>query len=214
VSQPKPKKTEEVKARSIPAWYPNHVWSIDTTMLYCWGLWPIHICVVIDHFSRKVVAAVPLEGPNAGWINNALESAIEKYGAPKHIISDQGGAFIGAVFAELLGKYEILHRFGAIGKHGSIAVTERVNKTLKYEWLKRVALIKGIDHLTDLCKEFELWYNSWRPHMTLEGLRPDDVFYNNKPEKPGRDAKTVPCNIEQRYFQQTRITGYRLTKVA
>ena len=214
VSQPKPKKTEEVKARSIPAWYPNHVWSIDTTMMYCWGLWPIHICVAIDHFSRKVMAVVPLEGPNAGWINNALESAIEKYGPPKHIISDQGGVFIGDVFAELLGKYEILHRFGAIGKHGSIAVTERVNKTLKYEWLKRIALIKGSDHLTDLCKEFEIWYNNWRPHMTLEGLRPDDVFYNNKPDKPERDAKTVPCNIEQHYFRQTRITGYRLTKAA
>jgi hypothetical protein len=118
------------------------------------------------------------------------------------------------VFAELLATYEILHRFGAIGKHGSIAVTERINKTLKYEWLKRVALIKGIDHLADLCKEFELWYNSWRPHMTLEGLRPDDVYYNNKPEKPERNAKTVPCNIEQHYFHQKRITGYRLTKAA
>ena len=88
-SSAKPKKTEEAKSHSIPAWYPNHVWSIDTTMVNCWGLWPTHICVVIDHFSRKVVAAVPLEGPNAGWINNALESTIEKYGPPKHIISDQ-----------------------------------------------------------------------------------------------------------------------------
>ena len=189
-SSAKPKKVEDkTEARSIPAWYPNHVWSIDTTMMFCWGLWPIHICVVIDHFSRKVMAAVPLEGPNAGWINNALESAIEKYGPPKHIISDQGGVFIGNVFAELMDTYEILHRFGAIGKHGSIAVTERVNKTLKYEWLKRIALIKGIDHLADLCKEFELWYNSWRPHMTLDGLRPDDVYYGEKPEKPKRDAK-------------------------
>jgi transposase InsO family protein len=160
------------------------------------------------------MAAVPLEGPNSGWINNALESAIEKYGPPKHIISDQGGVFIGDVFAELLDTYEILHRFGAIGKHGSIAVTERVNKTLKYEWLKRVALIKGIDHLTELCSEFETWYNSWRPHMTLDGLRPDDVYYNNKPEKPERDAKTVPCNIEKHFFKQTRTTGYRLKKVA
>jgi len=84
-SSVKPKKVQDT-ANSIPAWYPNHVWSIDTTMLYCWGLWPIHICVVIDHFSRKVMAVVPLEGPNAGWINNALESAIEKYGPPKHII--------------------------------------------------------------------------------------------------------------------------------
>ena len=214
VTQSKPEKGEQAKERSIPAWYPNHVWSIDTTTMFCWGLWPIHICVVIDHFSRKVMAVVPLEGPNAGWINNVLESAIEKYGPPKHIISDQGGVFIGDVFAELMGTYEILHRFGAVGKHGSISVTERVNKTLKYEWLKRVAIIKGIDHLAELCKEFELWYNNWRPHMTLDGFRPDDVYYNNKPDKPERDAKTVPCDIEQHFFHQTRVMGYRLRKVA
>ena len=73
-----------------------------------------------------------------------MESAIEKYGPPKHLISDQGSVFTGEVFAELLGKYKIKHRLGAIGKHGSIAVTERINKTLKYEWLKRVPIIKGI----------------------------------------------------------------------
>ena len=213
-SSTKPKKTEDIRERSIPAWYPNHVWSIDTTEVRHWGIWPIHICVVIDHFSRKVMSVIPLEGRNAGWINDALESAIEKYGPPKHIISDQGGVFIGDVFAELLATYEILHRFGAIGKHGSIAVTERVNKTLKYEWLKRVAIIKDFDHLTELCREFETWYNSWRPHMTLDGIRPDDVYYDNKPEKLKHDAKTVPCNIEQRLFRQTRITGYRLQKAA
>jgi transposase InsO family protein len=207
ISQTKSETTEDEKARSIPAWYPNHVWSIDTTMVHGWGLWPIHICVVIDHFSRKVMAAVPLEGPNAGWINNAMERAIEKYGPPKHIISDQAPAFTGAVFAELRGTYTIKLRLGAVGKHGSIAVTERVIKTLKYEWLKRASLIKGIDHLADLCNEFEIWYNRWRPHMTLEGIRPDDVYYSNKPDKPKRDAKTVPCNIDQHYFDQTRITG-------
>ena len=50
--------------------------------------------------------------------------------------------------------------------------------------------------------------------MTLDGLRPDDVYYEHKPVKPKRDAKTVPCNIEQHFFQETRITGYRLTKAA
>ena len=64
---------EKIEARSIPAWYPNHVWSVDTTTVLCWGLWPIHIFVVIDHFSRKVMPVAPLEGPNAGWINNAGE---------------------------------------------------------------------------------------------------------------------------------------------
>jgi len=73
----------------------------------CWGLWPIHICVVIDHFSQKVMSVVPLEGRNAGWINNALESAIEKHGAHRHIISDQAKVFTGDVFTELLDSWSI-----------------------------------------------------------------------------------------------------------
>ncbi|AQQ70500.1 putative transposase OrfB [Limihaloglobus sulfuriphilus] len=208
----KPKKTEdETEARSIPAWYPNHVWSIDTTMVYQWGLLAVHVVVIIDHFSRKITAAVPLEGPNAGWVVNAMEDAIEKYGSPKHIISDQGSAFISEAFAECLkNNNHIKHRLGAIGKKGSIAVTERANLTLKSEWLNHVLIIRGIDHLHDLCNEFQVWYNSWRPHMALDGNRPDDVFFGNLQEAPKRDAKTVPDNIETRYFCQARITGYRL----
>ena len=226
LNRPKPRKSPEAsekpakstedkpESRSIPAWYPNHVWSIDTTEVRYWGIWPIHICVVIDHFSRKVVCVAPLEGRNAGWINNALENAIEEHGAPKHIISDQAGVFTGDVFAELLRQWKIKPRFGAIGKHGSIAVTERVIKTLKYEWLKHVAIIKGFDHLVHLCSEFQSWYNNWRPHMTLNGVRPDDVYNGRKTEKPNCDSKTVPCDIERRVFKETRITGYRLKSAA
>jgi len=55
------------------------------------------------------------------------------------------------------------------------------------------SFVKGIDHLTNLCSEFQRWYNHWRPHMTIDGLRPDDVFYKNQPDKPGRGDKTVPA---------------------
>jgi transposase len=101
------KTREKIEARSISAWYPNHVWSVDTTMVLCWGLWPIHIFVVIDHFSRKVMSVTPLEGPNTGWINNALENAMEEHDAPKHIISDHASVFTGDVFAELLDRWNI-----------------------------------------------------------------------------------------------------------
>ncbi|AQQ70468.1 putative transposase OrfB [Limihaloglobus sulfuriphilus] len=210
----KSKKTEdETESRSIPAWYPNHVWSIDTTIVYKWGLLEVHVCVIIDHFSRKIMAAVPLEGPNAGWVINAMDEAIERYGSPKHIISDQGSVFISEAFAECLkNNNRIKHRLGAIGKKGSIAVTERANLTLKSEWLNHVPIIRGIDHLHELCSEFVFWYNAWRPHMALDGNRPDDVFFGNLPEAPARDAKFVPTEIETRYFRQARITGYRLKK--
>ncbi len=94
-----------------------------------------------------------------------------------------------------------------------ISVTERVIKTLKYEWLKRVSFIRGFDHLVTLCEEFEDWYNTWRPHMTLDAFRPDDVYYDRKPKKPQRDSKTVPGNIQQHLLRETRVTGYRLKSV-
>jgi transposase InsO family protein len=124
-------------------------------------------------------------------------------------ISDQASVFIGDAFAELLRQWSINPRFGAVGKHGPIAVTERVIKTLKYEWLRCVLIIKGFDHLTSLCSEFESRYNAWRPHMTLEGLRPDDLYYSRGPEMPKRETKTVPGNIERHVFSETRLTAYR-----
>jgi len=65
-----------------------------------------------------------------------------------------------------------------------------------------------------VCDEFEDWYNAWRPHMALDGLRPDDIYYDRKLEKPDRDAKTIPENIERHLFHETRGAGYRLKHVA
>ena len=153
---------------------------------------------------------------SASTVRNILQSPRPRNTpvAPKHIISDQAGIFTGDVFAELPDSWNIKPRLGAVGKHGSIAVTERVIETSKNEWLKRVSFIGGFDHLVTLCSEFEDWYNTWRPHMTLDGFRPDDVYYDRKPRKPQRDSKTVPRNIQQHVFRETRVAGYRLKDVA
>ena len=42
---------------------------------------PTRVLVAIDHFSRAVMAVVPLEGPNAGWVVEAMEEAFLQYGA-------------------------------------------------------------------------------------------------------------------------------------
>ncbi|UCC99466.1 MAG: hypothetical protein JSW66_06195 [Phycisphaerales bacterium] len=85
---------------------------------------------------------------------------------------------------------------------------------MKYEWLKRIPIIKGFYHLTMLCDEYGCWYDRWRPHMTLDGIRPDDVYGDKKPEKPKRDTKTALGSIEQHLFQETWGTGYRLKQAA
>jgi len=216
--QPKPQnapaaaKAQEAPAtpREIVARYPNHVWSVDRTRVLRWGIWPTWVLVAIDHFSRKVVACCPLEGPNAGWVVSAMEDAFAQHGAPRHLISDQERVFISDAFQELLIPWDVKQRFGAVGKHGSIAVTERVILTLKHEWLTRVPVIRGLDHLSQLLQDFGIYYNEYRGHTTLGGALPSVIHRGEQWNKPEKSAKAVPATIERRLFPDTQITAYRL----
>ena len=201
---------EPVKPRQIVARYPNHVWSVDRTRVWRWHIWPTWAFVAVDHFSRMVTAVCPLGGPNAGWVVEALEQAFLRHGAPKHLISDQEGVFAGEVFAALMRDWNIKQRFGAVGRHGSIAVTERVILTLKQEWLKRVPVIRGLDHLSQLLDDFCEYYNHWRGHSTIGGAVPSVIHRGDRWQRPDRSAKTLSGNIDRRFFPDTRVTAFRL----
>jgi transposase InsO family protein len=175
-----------------------------------WRIWPTWVLVAIDHFSRKVVACCPLEGPNAGWAVDVLEGAFLRHGPPRHLISDQEGIFTGEAFAELLADWDIKHRFGAVGKHGSIAVTERAILTLKQEWLRHVPVIRGLDHLSQLLADFLEYYNHWRGHSTIGGALPAVIHRRQAWQRPDRSAKTLLGTVERRLFSDTRVTAFRL----
>jgi putative transposase len=204
----------EKKLRAIVAKHPNQVWSVDVTWVWRWFFWPTWVFVASDHLSRKVVCVQALEGPNAGWIIEALENAFKQFGAPKHLISDHGSVFTSGAFADLLTRWNVQQRFGAVGKYGSIAVTERVIKTLKHEWLKKVILIKEFEHLHGLCDNFVIWYNEFRPHMRLAGATPKTAFAKEKREKPAKGAKIIPFPIEPVRFGETRTVAFRLKQAA
>jgi len=203
-------KPEEEQPRQVVARYPNHVWSVDRTRVWRWHIWPTWVLVAIDHFSRKVVACCPLEGPNPGWVVGALEQAFVGHGPRRHIISDQEGLFVSEAFAELLTEWHIKHRFGAVGRHGSIAVTERVIRTLKYEWHRRVPLIRGLDHLERLLADFACYCNDWRGQSTIGGAAPSVIHRGEVWQRPDRSAKNLPGTVERRLFPDTRVTALRL----
>jgi transposase InsO family protein len=125
--------TENKNGCRIPAWYPNHLWSVDLTEVYYLGLWKIYVLVAIDHFSRKVVAVTPLEGPNAGRVIDALETAFTNYGTPKHLISDQGSVFTSAGFREFLSRDNVKIRYGAIGEHGSMELVSYYTSCKRFD---------------------------------------------------------------------------------
>jgi len=54
-------KVADTNPRQIVARYPNHVWSVDRTRVWRWGIWPTWVLVAIDHCSRMVTTTCPLE---------------------------------------------------------------------------------------------------------------------------------------------------------
>jgi transposase InsO family protein len=139
-----------------------------------------------------------------------MEGPFGQYDAPRHLISDQETVFTSDAFRDLLAQWEVKHRFGAVGRHGSIAVTERVILTLNYEWLKRVPPIRGLDHLDQLLRDFTVYYNEYRGHAKLSSAVPSVIHRGQQWTRPEKSAKTLPADTERRLFPDTQITAYRL----
>jgi putative transposase len=137
--------------RSIRARYPNHVWMTDITSVpTLFGLWSLKVVAFLDVYSRFPLAFQVLrKEPTTDEILAALEKAIARFGVPKHFITDQGPQFTSGDFRDALRDRSIKQRFGAIGKTGSIAVIERVWRTMKETLgLGIVFQPLGVSHLT------------------------------------------------------------------
>ena len=120
--------------------------------------------------------------PSCRVIGALLSHAIREAGAPpKYLVCDRESIFDCDAFRSWVkGKGIQPPRYGAVGKHGSIAVVERLILTLKNECtrsimvpLRRTAFRRELDWFT-------LWYNQHRPHMRLQGATPDEVYFRTK----------------------------------
>jgi transposase InsO family protein len=145
---PVPPRETTKEARVVCAKHPNHTWHVDLTTVpiassfwtawvpnalpqrwpFCW--W---IAVVVDQFSRRAMGATAFCcQPTSEQVRAFLGRAIHKANAPpKHLICDRGKQFDCHGFRQWCGKREIQVRYGAVGKHGSIAIVERFIARLK-----------------------------------------------------------------------------------
>ncbi len=138
IAPPEPPKTT---GRAVRAGYPNHVWMADLTEVpSLLRIFSLKLAVVFDVFSRLPLAfRVFTAEPSAEDIAELFAHAASRHGPPKHFVSDQGPQFTASAFRERLKTLSVRHRFGAIGKTGSIALIERLWLTLK-ERLRLVSL--------------------------------------------------------------------------
>ena len=196
--QPAAAPSPEVKRHVVTSKYPNHVWLADLTTLpigsgfwvswlpfslpqcwpFCW--W---IGVVMDHYSRRIMGITLFwREPSSQAMRTFLGRAIHASNArPRHMITDRGPQFDCRKYGQWCRGKGIKPRFGALGQHGSIAVTERLILTLKQNlaWLPSIPLGRGV--LLRHLQELAAWYNAHRPHMSLGGRTPEEVYGRHRP---------------------------------
>ncbi len=193
---PRPKLMEEVKTadRVVTSKYPNHVWLVDLTLvptgagLWCSWLpialpqqWPFchWVAVVMDHASRRAMGVgVFANRPSCRDVCAFLGRVAGRSGAvPKYIVCDRDSIFDCDAFRRWVKRKGIKPpRYGAVGKHGSIAVIERLILTTK-QMLRLLPLIplRRESLRRELVAIFG-WYNEHRPHTGLAGKTPNEVY--------------------------------------
>lgn len=176
------------KPRPIRARHPNHYWTVDLTELRSLhGVYRPHLAIVLDLYSRFPLAwGLWPARPHSADLAALTEKTLEAWGPPQHVlvsalVTDQGGQFTGEAFETLLRERGIDHRFGAAGEHGSIAIIERLWRTLK-----DALAVNELPRLQ--FPEFERrlraaidWYARLRPHSRLKGATPLERYLRLPP---------------------------------
>ena len=193
---------------SLRAKYPNHIFMADITEIPGFlGIFSFKLALVLDVFSRMPLCfRLFWKEPTASALSQLMQQAGSFFGASKHFVSDQGSQFIASSFRETLKQLGTKQRFGALGKTGSIALIERLWRTLK-----DILKLKSFKPLVKNELERRItqglhYYAYFRPHQGLNGATPAEVYFGIEPARdkavhpprgrPGEGSLSIPYRIQ------------------
>ena len=166
--------------RNLAVTRANQVWALDTTYIpMAKGF--VYLTAVVDVASRRVLAhkvATTLEAHHAVEI---MGEAYARYGTPEIVNTDQGSQFTATAFTDVvLGRNIDLSMDGKGAWRDNVFV-ERLWRSVKYE---RVYL-KAYDSVSaaraDIAEYID-WYNTKRPHSSLDDQTPDQTYWRLLPK--------------------------------
>ena len=111
----------------------------------------------------------------------AVEEALKKHDKPEIFNTDQGSQFTSMAFTEQLKKNNIAISMDGKGCWRDNVFVERIWRTIKYEEVYLRAYDSVHEARTSLAKYIE-FYNCTRPHSSLNGKTPNQVYFNRLPD--------------------------------
>ena len=141
----------------------------------------VYLVAVLDWYTRRVLSWKVSITMDVHFCLEAVEEAIERYGTPEIMNTDQGSQFTSQAFTGLLKENEIKISMDGKGSWRDNVFIERLWRSVKYEDIYLRAYDSASAVRTGLNRYFN-FYNSRRPHSSLDGQTPDQVYFNSLPQ--------------------------------
>ena len=158
---------------------PNQVWATDITYIpMARGF--VYLTCVVDWFTRRVLSwrlSITME---VDFCLEAVEEAIAKHGPPGIFNTDQGSQFTSTAFTGLLLKTGVQISMDGRGSWRDNVFVERLWRSVKYEEVYLHAYANVAEARAGLGR-YLTFYNSRRPHSSLDARTPDDAYFNHAP---------------------------------
>ena len=159
----------------------DHVWSTDITYIRLQGGF-LYLVAIIDWYSRFIIAWRLSNSMDIVFCLEAAEEALLNR-CPKIMNSDQGSQFTSKQFTKMFEKQGALISWDGKGRALDNIYMERFWRSLKYEevYLKEY---KSVKEARNGIGEYMDFYNNKRPHQSLDGRSPREVFFGSyQPKK-------------------------------
>ena len=173
-----PERKKNILRQQFSAEQPNQRWVSDVT---CFKLRDhyFYICVIIDLFSRRVIAYKISKKNSTQLITATFKMAHEERKPPSGLIfhSDRGAQYTSHRFQQLLRECHTKQSFSQPGKPHDNAVAESFFASLKKEELYRKDLPSDRAFQASVASYIK-FYNTKRPHRTLKNLTPCQMEEN------------------------------------
>ncbi len=166
--------------RNLSIVRPNQVWAMDITYIPMKRGF-VYLAVVLDWYTRKVLTHRVSITMDRQFCIDALEGAIQRYGTPEIMNTDQGSQFTSLSFIQTLKDHNINVSMDGKGCWRDNVFVERLWKSVKYEHVYLHAYDSVSNAKKQLANYFN-FYNRDRPHSTLDGQTPDSIYYNQLPQ--------------------------------
>jgi putative transposase len=160
--------------RNLPITRPNQVWCTDITYI-AMPRGSMYLIAIMDWYSRDVLSWRLSNTMDTGFCIEALEEALEKYGAPEIFNTDQGSQFTSFEWINVLKEHGVKISMDGKGRWMDNVFIERLWRSVKYECVFLHAYETGGELRKALGKWFD-FYNFERPHSTFDGQTPNEVY--------------------------------------